>query len=141
MFVCPPIEESTLIQVVSDDGSAWSLLGNPSGSCLYQVDDRDEVRLRKSWEGKVPRALVPLTEGVVVLGDRWLALIGEENQWYGLQFPGLPSRGCLDGGILRLEVSGEIWMLQGGKLLGLSTDWCGADAAQVSAEPTGPKGG
>ncbi len=140
MFVCPPVEVDPLIQVLSEDGSAWRLVQAPEGSCLYLVDDRDEVRLVKVWEGKVPDSLLPLSDAVVAVGDRWLARVdGEGARWIGGSLPDSPERACEVEGELRVEAGGRSWGVADSHLIGPLREACTPDPAQAFY-PTGAAG-
>jgi hypothetical protein len=139
MFVCPPVEISAVQQVLTEDGAAWRLIDTPEGACLYRVDDRDEAGLVKQWEGKHPTLLLPLSEGVVAVGERWLAQVGPEGaRWIGGSLPAPPDRACEVEGVLRVEAAGRSWVVTDDHLLGPVWEDCPADPAQRVAATGAP---
>lgn len=132
MFVCPPVESPALIQVLSEDGAAWRVVEAPEGACLYRVDDQEEARLMKQWEGKRPADLLALPEGVVAVGDRWLVHLNLDGQrWIGGGLPRPAERVCEQEGELRVEAGGQSWRVVDSHLVGPLPEVCSPDPAQV----------
>ncbi len=142
MFVCPSVEIPALIQVLSEDGAVWRLVEVPEGSCLYRVDDQDESRLVKQWEGKKPAALLPTSEGILAIGDDWVAQVGPQGgQWIRGRLPVVAERACEVNGELRVEGGGRSWAVIDHLLMGPLAEVCSPDLAQAhrAPEPVGTR--
>lgn len=140
MFVCPPMDVPALIQVLAGDGAAWRLIETPEGACLYRVDDQDDARLVKQWEGRKPDALLPTSEGVVAIGAHWFMHLSQDGD-DGIRgrLPVPAERACEANGELRVEGGGQSWALTNHLWMGPLPEVCTPDLAQADAPP-GPVG-
>lgn len=81
---------AVLLQTLSEDGSAYWLVGDAQHPCLYRSDDLDDTTRIRCFETPI-RSLLPLKEGILVIGDGW-ALLSDSStlQRFSLHLPMLP---------------------------------------------------
>lgn len=85
-----PDHSPVLLHALSEDGSAYWLAGDAQQPCLYRSDDLDDTTRIRCFETPV-RTILPLEEGILVIGDGW-ALLSDSNtlQRFSLHLPMLP---------------------------------------------------